>query len=170
LKFNRHREISKAGSEQKFKGGLAGTGEQETKYHTATHLLLGALRQVLSKDIYQKGSNITAERMRFDFNYPEKVPAEKLKEVEDLVNQKIAEKIPVEMLELPKEEAKKICTVLSFDESKYGDVVKVYKISNFDVEFCGGPHVKNTEELGHFKIVKEEASSAGVRRIKAVLQ
>lgn len=169
-KMKEHQEISKAGSEQKFKGGLAGTGEQETKYHTATHLLLGALRQVLSKDIYQKGSNITAERMRFDFNYPEKVPAEKLKEVEDLVNQKIAEKIPVEMLELPKEEAKKICTVLSFDESKYGDVVKVYKISNFDVEFCGGPHVKNTEELGHFKIVKEEASSAGVRRIKAVLQ
>lgn len=169
-KMKEHQEISKAGSEQKFKGGLAGTGEQETKYHTATHLLLGALRQVLNKDIYQKGSNITAERMRFDFNYPEKVSAEKLKEVEDLVNQKIAEKIPVEMLELPKEEAKKICTVLSFDESKYGDVVKVYKIGDFDVEFCGGPHVQNTEELGHFKIVKEEASSAGVRRIKAVLE
>ena len=105
-----------------------------------------------------------------DFNYQEKVPAEKLKEVEDLVNQKIAEKISVEMLELPKEEAKKIVAVLSFDESKYGDIVKVYKIGDFDVEFCGGPHVKNTSELGHFKIVKEEASSAGVRRIKAVLQ
>ena len=165
-----HHQLSSTGSEQKFKGGLAGTGEMETKYHTATHLLLGALRQVLNKDIYQKGSNITAERMRFDFNYPEKVSVEKLKEIEDLVNQKIAEKISVEMLELPKEEAKKICTVLSFDESKYGDIVKVYKIGDFDVEFCGGPHVKNTDELGHFKIVKEEASSAGVRRIKAVLQ
>jgi len=169
-KMKEHQEISKAGSEQKFKGGLAGTGEMETKYHTATHLLLGALRKVLNAEIVQKGSNITAERMRFDFNWPEKVPADKLKEVEDLVNQKIAEKIPVEMLELPKEEAKKICTVLSFDLSKYGDIVKVYKIQDFDVEFCGGPHVQNTSELGHFKIVKEEASSAGVRRIKAVLE
>ena len=168
--FKKHQEISKAGSEQKFKGGLAGTGEIETKYHTATHLLLGALRQTLSKDIYQKGSNITVERMRFDFNWPEKLTAEQIKAVEDLVNQKIAEKIPVEMLELPKEEAKKIVSVLSFDESKYGDVVKVYKIGDFDVEFCGGPHVKNTSELGHFKISKEEASSAGVRRIKAVLE
>ncbi|MFA5934279.1 MAG: alanine--tRNA ligase [Candidatus Paceibacterota bacterium] len=168
--MKKHQEISKAGSEQKFKGGLAGTGEIETKYHTATHLLLGALRQILSKDIHQKGSNITAERMRFDFNWPEKLTAEQLKSVEDLVNQKIAEKIPVEMLELPKEEAKKIVSVLSFDESKYGDIVKVYKIGDFDVEFCGGPHVKNTSELGHFKISKEEASSAGVRRIKAVLE
>ncbi len=168
--MKKHQEISKAGSEQKFKGGLAGTGEIETKYHTVTHLLLGALRQVLSKDIYQKGSNITAERMRFDFNWPEKLTTEQLKSIEDLVNQKITEKIPVEMLELPKEEAKKIVSVLSFDESKYGDVVKVYKIGDFDVEFCGGPHVKNTNELGHFKIVKEEASSAGVRRIKAVLE
>ena len=168
--MKKHQEISKAGSEQKFKGGLAGTGEMETKYHTATHLLLGALRKVLDSEIVQKGSNITAERMRFDFNWPEKVPADKLKEVEDLVNQKIEEKIPVEMLELPKEEAKKICTVLSFDLSKYGDVVKVYKIHDFDVEFCGGPHVKNTGELGHFKITKEEASSAGIRRIKAVLE
>jgi alanyl-tRNA synthetase len=169
-KMKKHQEISKAGSEQKFKGGLAGTGEMETKYHTATHLLLGALRKVLGADIAQKGSNITAERMRFDFNWPEKVPTDKLKEVEDLVNKKIAEKIPVEMLELPKEEARKICTVLSFDLSKYTDVVKVYKIGDFDVEFCGGPHVKNTGELGHFKIIKEEASSAGVRRIKAVLE
>jgi len=168
--MKKHQEISKAGSEQKFKGGLAGTGEMETKYHTATHLLLGALRQVLSKDIYQKGSNITVERMRFDFNWPEKLTAEQIKAVEDLVNQKIAEKISVEMLDLPKEEAKKIVSVLSFDESKYGDVVKVYKIGDFDVEFCGGPHVKNTSELGHFKISKEEASSAGVRRIKAVLE
>ncbi len=165
-----HQALSRAGSEQKFKGGLGGTGEMETKYHTATHLLLASLRKVLGGEIIQKGSNITAERMRFDFNWPEKVSAEKLKEVEDLVNKKIAEKIPVEMLELPKEEAKKIVTTLAFDLSKYGDVVKVYKIDDFDVEFCGGPHVKNTGELGLFKIVKEEASSAGVRRIKAVLK
>ena len=168
--MKKHQEISKAGSEQKFKGGLAGTGEMETKYHTATHMLLAALRKVLGGEITQKGSNITAERMRFDFNWPEKVSAEKLKAVEDLVNQKIAEKISVEMMELPKEEAKKIVTTLSFDLSKYGDIVKVYKIGDFSAEFCGGPHVKNTSELGHFKIVKEEASSAGVRRIKAILE
>lgn len=176
--FKHHQEISKAGAEQKFKGGLAGTGEMETKYHTATHLLLAALRKILGGEIVQKGSNITAERMRFDFNWPEKLTAEQLKAVEDLVNQKIAEKIPVLMMELPKEEAKKIVTTLSFDLSKYGDVVKVYKIGDFSTEFCGGPHVKNTGELAanpggspkHFKITKEEASSAGVRRIKAVLE
>ncbi|MCX6717088.1 MAG: alanine--tRNA ligase [Candidatus Taylorbacteria bacterium] len=180
-KMVKHQEISKAGSEQKFKGGLAGTGEMETKYHTATHLLLASLRSVLKSDIVQKGSNITAERMRFDFNWPEKLTAEQLKAVEDLVNQKIAEKIPVELLELTKEEAKKMVTTLSFDLSKYGDTVKVYKITDFSTEFCGGPHVKNTGELGpahldtndsgrHFKIIKEEASSAGVRRIKAILE
>jgi len=169
-KMKRHQEISKAGSEQKFKGGLASTGEQETKYHTATHLLLASLRKVLGGDIVQKGSNITTERMRFDFNWPEKLTSEQLKVVEDMVNKKIAEKIPVEMLELPKDEAKNICTTLSFDLSKYGDIVKVYKMGDFSTEFCGGPHVKNTSELGHFKIIKEEASSAGVRRIKAVLE
>ncbi len=175
--FKKHQEISKAGSEQKFKGGLASTGEMETKYHTATHLLLASLRKVLgglpagqAGEIVQKGSNITAERMRFDFNWPEKLTAEQLKAVEKLVNEKITEKIPVQMLELPKEEAKKIVSTLSFDLSKYGDVVKVYKIGDFSAEFCGGPHVKNTGELGHFKIIKEEASSAGVRRIKAVLE
>jgi len=168
--MKKHQEISKAGSEQKFKGGLAGTGEMETKYHTATHLLLASLRKVLGGEIVQKGSNITAERMRFDFNWPEKLTQEQLKSVEDLVNEKIQEKLPVEMLELPKEEAKKIVTTLSFDLSKYGDVVKVYKMGDFSTEFCGGPHVSNTSELGKFKIVKEEASSAGVRRIKAVLE
>ncbi len=167
--YIKHQAISKAGSEQKFKGGLAGTGEIETKYHTATHLLLSALRKVLGGEIVQKGSNITVERMRFDFNWPEKLMPEQIKKVEDLVNEKIAEKIPVQMMELPKEEAKKIVTTLSFDLSKYGDVVKVYKIDDFSAEFCGGPHVSNTSELGHFKIVKEEAVSAGVRRIKAVL-
>ena len=168
--MKKHQEISKAGSEQKFKGGLASTGEIETKYHTATHLLLAALRKILGGETVQKGSNITAERMRFDFNWPEKITSKQLKDIEDLVNKKIAEKIPVEMLELPKEEAKKIVTTLSFDLSKYGDIVKVYKIGDFSAEFCGGPHVKNTSELGHFKIVKEEASSAGIRRIKAILE
>ncbi|MCX6713620.1 MAG: alanine--tRNA ligase, partial [Candidatus Vogelbacteria bacterium] len=110
------------------------------------------------------------ERLRFDFNWPEKLTPEQIKAVEDLVNQKIVEKIPVEMLELPKDEAKKLVTVLSFDESKYGDLVKVYKIGSFSTEFCGGPHVLNTNELGHFKIMKEEAVAAGVRRIKAVLE
>jgi alanyl-tRNA synthetase len=174
----KHQELSKAGAEQKFKGGLAGTGEMETKYHTATHLLLASLRTVLGKDIVQKGSNITTERLRFDFNWPEKLTAEQIKAVEDLVNEKIAEKIPVEMLELPKEEAQKIVTTLSFDLSKYGDMVKVYKINGFSTEFCGGPHVTNTGDLAsagsaqvaHFKITKEEAVAAGVRRIKAVLE
>lgn len=175
--MTQHQAISKAGADQKFKGGLANTGEIETKYHTATHLLLAALRQVLGAEIIQKGSNITSERLRFDFNWPEKLNAEQVKAVEELINQKILEKIPVEMIELPKEEAKKIVTVLSFDESKYGDQVKVYKIGDprsgtgqlFSAEFCGGPHVLNTGELGQFKIIKEEAVAAGVRRIKAVL-
>ena len=168
--MKKHQEISKVGSEQKFKGGLAGHGETETRYHTATHLLLASLRRVLKGEITQKGSNITTERMRFDFNWPEKLTPEQLKAVEDMVNEKIQEKIPVQMLELQKEEAKKIVTTLSFDLSKYGDVVKVYKIGDFSTEFCGGPHVSNTSELGHFKIIKEEASSAGVRRIKAILE
>jgi len=176
-KLKQHQEISKAGAEQKFKGGLAGTGEMETKYHTATHLLLAALRQVLGQDITQKGSNITSEKLRFDFNWPEKLTTEQLKVVEDLVNEKIAEKIEVEMLELHKEEAKKLVTVRSFDDSKYGDTVKVYKIGDFSTEFCGGPHVANTSELAStssaravkFKIVKEEAVAAGIRRIKATL-
>jgi alanyl-tRNA synthetase len=161
-------EIQKL-AQNKIQSGLAGTGEMETKYHTATHLLLGALRKVLNAEIVQKGSNITAERMRFDFNWPEKVPADKLKEVEDLVNQKIAEKIPVEMLELPKEEAKKICTVLSFDLSKYGDIVKVYKIQDFDVEFCGGPHVQNTSDSATSNR-KGRSLKRRCGKIKAVLE
>ncbi|MFH0755366.1 MAG: alanine--tRNA ligase [bacterium] len=168
--MKKHQEISKVGSEQKFKGGLAGTGEKEIKYHTATHLLLAGLRKILGNEIIQKGSNITSERIRFDFNWSEKVSTEQLKKIENLVNQKITEKIPVEMLELSKNEAKKIVTILSFDLSKYGDIVKVYKIGDFSIEFCGGPHIKNTSELGHFKIIKEEAVSAGIRRIKAVLE
>jgi len=169
-KMAEHQKLSQTAAAGMFKGGLSSTGEMEKKYHTATHLLLAALRIVLGGEIVQKGSNITAERMRFDFNWSEKVLSDKLKEVENLVNQKIIEKIPVEMLEMPKDEARKIVTTLSFDLSKYGDTVKVYKIADFSTEFCGGPHVKNTGELGHFKITKEEASSQGVRRIKAVLE
>ncbi|MFA4890321.1 MAG: alanine--tRNA ligase [Candidatus Paceibacterota bacterium] len=164
-----HQQLSRTASVGMFKGGLADAGEMTTKYHTATHLLLAALREILDGDIIQKGSNITAERLRFDFNYPQKITDEQIKKIEDLVNEKIQEKIPVEMIELPKEEALK-ATKSSFDEGKYGDIVKVYKIGNFSVELCGGPHVANTGELGRFKITKEEASSAGVRRIKAVLE
>ncbi|OGH71565.1 MAG: alanine--tRNA ligase [Candidatus Magasanikbacteria bacterium RIFCSPLOWO2_01_FULL_43_20b] len=167
--YKKHQEVSRMGSEQKFKGGLAGTGEIETKYHTATHLLLSALNNVLGQGVLQKGSNITAERLRFDFNYAEKLTTEQLKQVEDLVNKKIKEDIKVEMLEMPRDEALKTVKV-SFDPNKYPDIVKVYKIGDFSVELCGGPHVEHTGVLGQFKITKEEASSAGVRRIKAVLR
>ena len=160
-----------------FKGGLSDAGEENKKLHTATHLLLAALRKILGGDlpaseagIMQKGSNITTERLRFDFNWSQKLSPEQLKTVEDLVNEKIKQNIPVEMMELPKEEAIKMVGTLSFDLSKYGDVVKVYKIGSFSTEFCGGPHASNTSELGHFKITKEEASSLGIRRIKAVLE
>jgi len=174
-RMKKHQEISRAGSEQKFKGGLASTGAQETKYHTATHMLLASLQHVLKSPIVQKGSNITAERLRFDFNWPTKLTPEQIKAVEDMVNAKIKEALPVEMVEMPKAEAQKIATTLAFDLANYGDIVKVYKIGvkdggYFSIEFCGGPHVKNTSELGHFKIVKEEAVSAGVRRIKAILE
>jgi alanyl-tRNA synthetase len=166
--FEKHQEISRAGMEKKFKGGLAGTEKQVIKYHTATHLLLAALREILGQEIYQKGSNITEERLRFDFNYPEKLSEKQLKLIEDLVNEKIRDDIRVEMMELPKSEALKIAKV-SFDPSKYGESVKVYKIGDFSIELCGGPHVDKTSELGQFKIVKEESSGAGVRRIRAVL-
>ena len=169
LELKEHQELSRTTSAGMFKGGLADAGKESTKYHTATHLLLAALRKILGEDIGQKGSNITTERMRFDFNWPEKVPVDKLKEVEDLVNKKIQEALPVEMQELPKEEAVKVVKNLSFDLSKYGDIVKVYKIGDFSAEFCGGPHVSNTSELGKFKIQKEEAIAQGIRRIKAVL-
>ncbi|HDZ85788.1 MAG TPA: hypothetical protein ENH35_04570 [Candidatus Moranbacteria bacterium] len=164
----KHQDLSRTASVGKFKGGLADAGEETAELHTATHLLLAALREVLNEEIYQKGSNITAERLRFDFNYPEKLTDEQKKQVENLVNEKIKENIPVEMEEMSKDEALKI-TKVSFDSSKYGDVVKVYKIGNFSTEACGGPHAKSTGELGHFKIKKEESSSAGVRRIKAIL-
>ena len=166
--FKEHQEKSRAGSEQKFKGGLASTGEMETKYHTATHLLNAALKQVLGVHVHQRGSNITAERMRFDFSHPAKMTDEEKQKTEDLVNEWISQAIPVEHLEMKKEDAIKMGAEAMFIE-KYGDIVSVYKIGNVSLELCGGPHVSNTSELGHFKIKKEESSSSGVRRIKAIL-
>ncbi len=166
--FKEHQEKSRAGSEQKFKGGLASTGEMETKYHTATHLLNAALKQVLGSHVHQRGSNITAERMRFDFSHPAKMTDEEKQKTEDLVNEWISQAIPVEHLEMKKEDAIKMGAEAMFIE-KYGDIVSVYKIGDVSLELCGGPHVSNTSELGHFKIKKEESSSSGVRRIKAIL-
>ena len=168
-KFKEHQEKSRAGAEQKFKGGLASTGEIETKYHTATHLLNAALKQVLGAHVHQKGSNITAERMRFDFSHGAKMTDEEKQKAEELVNKYIEQAIPVEKMEMKKEEAISLGAEAMFIE-KYGDIVTVYKIGDVSLELCGGPHVENTNKLGHFKIKKEEASSAGVRRIKAILE
>ena len=168
-KFKEHQEKSRAGSEQKFKGGLAGNGEVETKYHTATHLLNAALKVVVNKDVHQKGSNITSERMRFDFSCDHKLTDEEKQRTEELVNKWIQEGIDVTVAEMSKEEAIKSGAECMFIE-KYPDIVTVYSIGDISKELCGGPHVKNTSELGTFKIKNEEASSAGVRRIKAVLE
>jgi len=171
--FKEHQEKSRMGSEQKFKGGLAGTGEQEVRYHTATHLLNAALKVILGKDVHQKGSNITPERMRFDFSCDHKLTDEEKKKVEDLVNKWISRGLDVKCEEMKKDDAIKSGAECMFIE-KYPDIVTVYSIGNdketVSKELCGGPHVKNTSELGHFKIKKEEASSAGVRRIKAILE
>ncbi len=168
-KFAEHQEKSREGASQKFKGGLASTGEMETKYHTATHLLNAALKKVLGPHVHQKGSNITAERMRFDFSHNSKMTEEEKQKTEDLVNEYIKMAIPVEKLEMKKEDAINAGAEAMFAD-KYGDIVSVYKIGDISMELCGGPHVHNTSELGHFKIKKEEASSAGVRRIKAILE
>lgn len=168
-KFAEHQEKSREGASQKFKGGLASTGEMETKYHTATHLLNAALKKVLGPHVHQKGSNITAERMRFDFSHNSKMTEEEKQKTEDLVNEYIKMAIPVEKLEMKKEDAINAGAEAMFVD-KYGDIVSVYKIGDVSIELCGGPHVHNTSELGHFKIKKEEASSAGVRRIKAILE
>ena len=171
--FKEHQEKSRMGSEQKFKGGLAGTGEQEVRYHTATHLLNAALKVILGKDVHQKGSNITPERMRFDFSCDHKLTDDEKKKVEDLVNEWIAQGLDVKCEEMKKDDAIKSGAECMFIE-KYPDIVTVYSIGNdketVSKELCGGPHVKNTSELGYFKIKKEEASSAGVRRIKAILE
>ena len=171
--FEEHQEKSRQGSEQKFKGGLADQGVETTKLHTATHLLHQALRNVLGTHVCQKGSNITAERLRFDFPNPEKMTPEQIKRVEDMVNEQIKLELPVWVEEMTVEEAKN-SGALGFFEHKYGEKVKVYTVGKstsefFSKEICGGPHVNNINELKSFKILKEEASSAGVRRIKAVV-
>ncbi len=167
--FKKHQEKSRAGSEQKFKGGLAETTEETIAYHTATHLLNAAIKQVIGKDAHQRGSNITVDRMRFDFNCDHKLTPEEKQRIEDLVNEWIKEGIPVTKEEMKKEDAIKSGAECMFIE-KYPDIVTVYSIGNVSKELCGGPHVKNTSELGSFKIKKEESSSSGVRRIKAVLE
>ena len=168
-KFKAHQELSRQGARGKFKGGLASTGEMEVKYHTATHLLNAALKIVVDKDVHQKGSNITSERMRFDFSCDHKLTPEEKDKIENLVNKWIKEGLPVTKTEMTKEEAIKSGAECMFIE-KYPDIVTVYNIGDVSSELCGGPHVENTNELGTFKIKKEEASSAGVRRIKAVLE
>ena len=166
--FKEHQDKSRMGSEQKFKGGLAEQNEITTKYHTATHLLNAALKRIVGSDVHQKGSNITSDRMRFDFSCDHKLSEEEKQQTEDLVNEWIKQDIPVVVETMKKEDAIKTGAECMFIE-KYPDIVTVYKIGNASKELCGGPHVQHTAELGHFKIVKEEASSAGVRRIKAIL-
>ncbi|EKD79150.1 MAG: alanyl-tRNA synthetase AlaRS [uncultured bacterium] len=167
--YKQHQDLSRAGAQKKFKGGLADASWETIRGHTATHLLQSALRQVLGTHVLQKGSNITPERLRFDFSHPEKMVPEQIKQVEDLVNEKIKEAIPVHYEIMSVEQAHKIGAIGLFDD-KYSDKVKVYIMGEFSKEFCGGPHVNNTQEVGHFKILKEEACSAGVRRIKAVVE
>ncbi|MCU0680369.1 MAG: alanine--tRNA ligase [Planctomycetes bacterium] len=176
-RINEHKLLSKQGSEQKFKSGLADTSETTIKLHTATHLLHEALRRVLGSDVKQKGSNITPERLRFDFFCPRKMTPEEITQVEELVNEQIQKNIPIYCEETTPEKAKNLGAIGLFD-NKYGERVKVYSIGNFleskdgifSKEICSGPHVDNTGVLGHFKIIKEEASSAGIRRIKAIIE
>ena len=168
-RFKKHQETSHAGAEQRFKAGLADHQEETVKLHTATHLLHAALRRVLGDEVAQKGSNITAERLRFDFSFSRKMTKEEIAEVEKLVNEYIQADVPVICEEMTVPEAKAQGAIGLF-ENKYGDRVKVYTMGEFSKEICGGPHAGNTGELGHFKIKKEEASSSGVRRIKAVLE
>ena len=167
--FELHQEKSHAGAEQKFKSGLADNSEATVALHTATHLLQSALRKVLNDDnVCQRGSNITPERLRFDFSFPRKVTSEELQQVEELVNKAIQDNVDVICEEMTVDEAKAQGAIGLF-ESRYGAKVTVYTVPGYSKEICAGPHVKNTSELGRFKIKKEEASSAGVRRIKAVL-
>ena len=167
--YEKHRQMSRAGAEQKFKGGLADASEKTTRLHTATHLLHQALRTVLGPHVEQRGSNITPERLRFDFSHPAKMTKVEIAEVERIVNEAIAQAYPVEVTMTTIDEARTQGAIALFAE-KYGENVKVYSIGDFSKEVCGGPHVSNTSELGRFRIVKEEACSAGVRRIRAVLE
>ncbi|HOQ63985.1 MAG TPA: alanine--tRNA ligase-related protein, partial [Clostridia bacterium] len=168
-RFRQHQKTSQAGAEQRFKGGLADNSEQTTRLHTATHLLQAALRKVLGEEVHQKGSNITAERLRFDFTFGRKVTREELQQVEDLVNQAIQDDLPISFQEMGVEEAK-ASGAMGLFEDRYGDKVRVYTMGDFSKEICGGPHADSTGQLGRFKIQKEEASSAGVRRIRAVIE
>ena len=167
--FTKHQELSRVGAEQKFKGGLADNSPRVIKMHTATHLLNEALRKVLSKDIHQRGSNITPERLRFDFNFDRKLTPEEVKKVEDEVNKVITKDLKVIRKEMPYDEAVKLGAEAEFGV-KYPEKVSVYFVGDYSKEFCGGPHVAHTKEIGHFKILKEESCAAGVRRIKAVVE
>ena len=169
-KFAEHQQKSHAGSEQRFKGGMAeGGGVETTNLHTATHLLQAALRRVLGDEVKQKGSNITPERLRFDFSFGRPMTAEEIAETERLVNEAIQRKLPVTCQELPIEEARKTGAIGLFGD-RYGEIVKVYTMGDFSKEICGGPHAANTGDLGRFVITKEQSSSSGVRRIKAELK
>jgi len=167
--FEKHKEVSKQGADKAFKGGLADDSVATTRLHTATHLLHRSLRMVLGEHVKQKGSNITAERLRFDFTHPDKMTPEQLAKVEELVNQAIQRNLPVAMEVMTVEQAQSDGAMALFT-AKYGEQVKVFTIGDFSKEVCGGPHVRNTGELGRFKIQKEESSSAGVRRIRAVIE
>lgn len=167
--FEKHQEISRSGAEQQFKGGLADHSEKTTALHTATHMLHKALRTVLGEHVGQKGSNITVDRLRFDFTHPSPMSSEEIQKVEDMVNEQIERNLEVTCETMSLEEARDAGAIAFFD-SKYGEQVKVYSVGDYSKEVCGGPHVKNTSEMGHFKILKEQSSSAGVRRIKAILE
>ena len=167
--FEKHQKVSRASADKKFGSGLADTAKETVKLHTATHLLNEALRRVLEKNIIQKGSNITQDRLRFDFNFDRKLTDQEIKDVEDLVNEQIKKALPVKRIKTTLDEAIRMGSQAVF-EQKYGEKVSVYSIGDFSLELCSGPHVRNTGELGRFKIVKEEGISAGVRRIRAVLE
>ena len=165
--FKKHQEISRAGAEKKF-GGVGSFGDQVARQHTATHLLQQALRQVLGDQVKQAGSDLTPDRLRFDFTHPKGLTDEEKKQVEKIINEQIAKKVPVERIETSYDEAIKM-GALAFFKEKYGEKVSVYKVGNFSQEVCGGPHVKNTAEIGSFKIISEKSAAAGIRRIKAVV-
>jgi alanyl-tRNA synthetase len=172
VKMKMHQDASRSGAEQKFKGGLANHSEKTVRLHTAHHLLLAALQTVLGKEVKQKGSNITDERLRLDFSFDRKMTDEEKKEVEDLVNTWIQKELPVVKKEMPKTEAETLGAEMEFG-AKYADIVSVYMIGDGEIiskEFCGGPHVSNTKEIGTFVLQKEEASSQGVRRIKGSIE
>jgi alanyl-tRNA synthetase len=168
-RYKKHQELSRIGAEKKFKGGLADHSEETKKLHTATHLLNQALREVLGYEVKQKGSNITKDRLRFDFNFNRKLTENEIKKIENLVNEKIKQGLEIKSEKMSLKEALDSGAQAEFG-TKYPEEVFVYKIGDFSKEICNGPHVENTEELGKFKIKKEKSSAAGIRRIKAVLE